>query len=81
MRNVGKSIAPSSLKMGHSVSVLLRQDGERYIITGIKEPIAKTNIKNSVSNSSNGKGKAPSAPQLDHSKHDMAEMDEIGGQK
>ncbi|QJT32521.1 efflux RND transporter periplasmic adaptor subunit [Aeromonas media] len=76
-----KSIAPSSLKMGYSVSVLLRQDGERYIITGIKEPIAKTNIKNSVSNSSNGKDKAPSAPQLDHSKHDMTGMDEIGGQK
>ncbi|KRV81051.1 efflux RND transporter periplasmic adaptor subunit [Aeromonas caviae] len=77
-----KSIDISSLKKGHSMSVQLRQDGKRYIISGIKESITKTNFKNSDENNSvDVRGQTTSDPQMDHSKHSMSGMNETGGQK
>ncbi|EKP0304739.1 efflux RND transporter periplasmic adaptor subunit [Aeromonas veronii] len=71
----------SSLKIGQSVSVQLRQDQDRYLISDIKDPIAKIDVERPVFKSDDSKNQTTSDPQMDHSKHGMTGMDEKGVQK
>ncbi|MBC8672615.1 copper-binding protein [Aeromonas hydrophila] len=71
----------SSLKIGQSVSVQLRQDQDRYLISDIKDPIAKIDVERPVFKSDDSKNQTTSDPQMDHSKHGMTRMDEKGVQK